>query len=487
MEKRAITLVELPAMAFGQLNGEPVEDVFCGFKLPARAIPLLHAILLREGFADLVSINPAFNKPQRRLNPGDMERIAASDFLLISTISRTIPQSRELGLLYKRLNPKGTVITGGAHATYYSEECLEWADFVVRKEGDKTLPKLLRTLVNNGEPGGVDGISFKRGTRIVHTKPAEPLTEDELSQLPAPYYDEDTRKHAWVWPVHTSRGCPMQCDFCSVSSLYGSRYRRRSNESIIRDLECIHAESPKYVFFTDDNFAGKPEETKQLLRMMIERRLNREVTLCQLCVTAAFDRELLSLLKEAEVSIVFVGIESISDETLKSLNKKVDAKRNKEAVRLFREAGIWIHGMMMLGGDGDTEQSLRETDRWARHNLDSVQYFTPTPMAGTKFGEEMKKEGRVLTEDFHVYDGQHVVLSPKHFTPFRLQEVILDMYGEFYSFKESVRTALKSASSLKWLYPLRKMLLYFYVKKILKKSIKNPQTRAYMEWLRSIG
>ena len=486
MDKRAITLVELPAMAFGQLNGEPVEDVFCGFKLPARAIPLLHAILLREGFADVVSINPAYNKPQGRLNPGDMERIALSEFLLISTISRTISQSRELGLLYKGLNPGGTVIIGGAHATYRPEECLEWADFVVRQEGDKALPGLLRALVNNGAPDGVDGISYKRGARIVHTKPAEPLTEDELSQLPAPHYDENTRKHAWVWPVHTSRGCPMQCDFCSVSSFYGSRYRRRSNESIVSDLERIHARSPKHVFFTDDNFAGKPEETKQLLRMMIERRLNREVSLCQLCASAAFDSELLRLLKKAEVTIVFVGIESISDETLKSLNKKVDAKRNKEAVRLFREAGIWIHGMMIIGGDGDTEQSLTETARWARHNLDSVQYFSPIPMAGTKFGENMKREGRVLTENFHIYDGQHVVLRPKNFTPFRLQEVIFDMYREFYSFKESVRTALKSASSLKWLYPLRKMLLYFYVKKTLKKAINNPQTCAYMGWLRSI-
>jgi radical SAM superfamily enzyme YgiQ (UPF0313 family) len=252
-------------------------------------------------------------------------------------------------------------------------------------------------------------------------------------------------------------------------------------------LQRLDTRPSGYVFFIDDNFAAKPEETKQLLRLMIEKKLNREVSLCQLCVSAAFDEELLYLLKEARVTIVFVGIESISDETLKSLNKKVDAKRNKTAVKLFREAGIWVHGMMMIGGDGDSEKSLLETAQWAQHNLDSVQYFTPTPLVGTKFREDMKKAGRVLTEDYYLYDGQHVVLQPKNFTPYRLQQTIVNMYKEFYCFKESIRTSLQWACSLNWLFIWRKVLLYFYVKKTLKTALKNPQVSTYLAWLHNVG
>ena len=483
----AITLVELPPTAFGLLNGEPIEDVFCGFMMPARAIPLLHAILLKAGFTNVASINPAVTSHAGRLSPRDMERISGSDFLLISTITRTISQSRELGLLYKRLNPRGTIIVGGPHATFYVEECIEWADFVVRNEGDKTLPRLMEVLTGGGSLADVPGISYSNGARTVHTRPVEPLTEDELSDLPAPYYDGETMRHMRVWPVNTSRGCPMGCDFCSVSLLYGSRYRRRSNESIINDLERIPAKPARYTFFTDDNFAAKPAQTKQLLRMMIARKLNREVSVCQLCASAAFDAELLELLVDARVNIAFVGIESISDETLKALNKKVDAERNKAAVRLFRKAGIWVHGMMMLGGDGDTEESLRETARWARRNLDSVQYFTPTPMAGTKFGEAMKTAGRILTNDTYLYDGQHVVLQPKHFTPYRLQKVIFDMYRDFYSFRESARVTVRSALSLKMLHFARDIALYFYVKKIFSSAFTNPQICAHLGWLRAIS
>lgn len=487
MTNASITLVELPATAFGRLNGKPAEDVYCGFRLPARAIPLLHAILVNERFTDVASVNPLFNEPAGRLRERDMERILGSDFLLISAITRTIPQSRELGLLYRERNPRGTIIVGGPHATNHAEECLEWADIVVRQEGDRTLPALLRALIERGSPDGIDGISYRRGGEIARGRPAAPLTEDELSRLPDPHYDEGTARGVWVWPVATSRGCPRRCDFCSVSSLYGPTYRRRSNESIAGELERLKRRGAGYVFFTDDNFAGRPEETRQLLRMMIDRRLNSLLYLCQLCVSAAFDAELLSLLARAGVSIVFVGIESLSEETLRSLNKKVDAERNKAAVRLFRKAGMWVHGMMMIGGDGDTEQSLAETAEWARHNLDSVQYFTPTPLAGTRFGEAMRREGRILTDRYYLYDGQHVVLRPAHFTPYRLQKIIFDMYREFYSLRESVRTAVKSACALKALYPLRKMLLYLYVKRVLARAFRNPQLCAHMGWLRGIS
>jgi radical SAM superfamily enzyme YgiQ (UPF0313 family) len=197
-------------------------------------------------------------------------------------------------------------------------------------------------------------------------------------------------------------------------------------------------------------------------------------------VYAAFDHELLSLLKKAGGFSVFLGIESINDETLRSLNKKVDVKTNKEAVRLFTEAGFWVNGMMMIGGDGDTEESLKETTRWAGDNLDSVQYFTPTPLPGTCLAETMSADGRVLSNDYYLYDGQYVVVRPRNFTPLRLQTVIFNMYRDFYSLRRAIRDLLRPR------YRLKKFTIRLIARGTVRAGFNNPQTVDYMRRLKTM-
>ena len=478
-KKEVLTLVELPPRTFGKLSGGKAEDAYSMCRFPARAIPLLHAILLKEGYENVRSINPALSNKTGCLNSGEMERIIASDFLLLSAITRTIQQTEELALQYKERNPGGKVIIGGPHASYLPEECLEWADVVVRKEGDKTLPRLLRAFEENGAPYGVRGVSYRRDGQTVHEEDVEPLTLDEFSDLPLPYYDETTLNHMNLRPVSTSRGCPFKCDYCTVWQLYGTRYRRRSNESILREVEDAQHNPSRFIFFIDDNFSGNPEETKELLRMMIKSGLNKKPFLSQLSIYAAFDADLLYLLKKAGGYSVFLGVESISDETLISLNKKVNVRKNMEAVKLFRKAGLWVNAMMMIGGDGDTEESLKETVRWARDNLDSVQYFTPTPLPGTVFAENLKAENRILTKEYYLYDGQHVVIKPKNFTPYRLQKLIYDMYREFYSIRRILWKLIGSV------HPWKKLAIYTFAIIALKATVKNPQTRDYFRRLKA--
>ncbi len=472
-----ITLVELPPTSFGKVNGEKIIDVYAGFRLPPRACPLLHAILLKQGYDDVKTIDPTYSLVSGKLTDEDLKRIYSSKYLFVSAITRTINQTKELAMQYKKENTSGTVIVGGTHATFLPEECLEWADVVVRNEGDKTIVELINNLEKDNSLEGIKGISYKKDGKIVHEEARESLTEEELSDLPLPFLEEHIKKGANVLTISTSRGCPFSCNFCTVTIVYGSKYRRKSNEAIICELQAIQQEPQKTVFFVDDNFAGKPVATKELLRQMIALGFNKKKYLAQLSVHAAFDPELLGLLKEAGVHTVFIGIESINNDTLKALNKKSTAEKNKQAIQLFRQAGIWVHAMMMIGGDGDTHETINQTVVWAKENCDSVQFFTPIPLPGTKFSEDMKKQERIISKDYYLYDAQHVLIKPKNFTPEELQKTIMEMYKTFYSF--SLFSVGKSV------HPFHKIAIDSYARGLIKSLLSNPQMKEHLNLLKT--
>lgn len=436
MEQPVITLVELPPTLHGKLNGPPAQDVYHGFKLPDRANRLLQAILFKKGYKNVANIDPKNIRKSSKLTARDFKRIFSSDYLLLSSITRTIPQTRELSLKYKQVNPQGTVIAGGPHVTFTPEETLSWADIVIRHEGDKTLPELINKLEEENSPQGVKGISYKKDGQIIHEKKRPFLTPNELSSLPLPRRRKKSRIK--VETIINSRGCPFSCEFCSVSLFYGRRYRRRNLSSTIKELKELQKYPQKSVFIADDNFVGESkkdvENTKELLREMIRLKLNNKRYVAQLSISAAFDSELLSLLKEAGIFAICVGVESINPKTLAAYKKPATSQKNKEGVKRFKKAGLWVHGMMIVGGEGDTEKSLQHTLDWTKKNLDSVQFFAPGPLPGTPFTKKMKEQDRIITKDYSLYDGVHVIVRPKKIHPYKLQKMIFNMHRKFYSF-----------------------------------------------------
>lgn len=173
----------------------------------------------------------------------------------------------------------------------------------------------------------------------------------------------------------------------------------------------------------------------------------------------------------------------MNEDTLKSYGKPYNAKQNKKNIQTLRKAGFWIHGMMMVGGDGDTPKSLREDFEWMKRNLDSIQIFAPTPFPGSEFFKRMDKEKRIITKDYSLYDAQNVVIKPKNFSAFELQKTINRMYEEFYSFKESFRRWKTS--------PLKDVTfaLYVYTHFLggIKKTLYSPQAIKHLEFLKSLN
>ena len=490
MEERTpkITLVELAPTSGGELLAPRVNDVYSKINLSSRAIPLLYSILDNSGYSNVESIDTRYNE-NGQIKGDNFSRIFDSDYLLASSIIRTLPQTLELAKEYKQFNPDGTFIMGGHPATFLADEILERdVDIAVRGEGDKTLPELLETLENKESLRKVKGISYVSNPGdIVNNSPREFISEEEMNNLPTPIYSEGTGKRA---VLETARGCPYGCEYCGVTQFFGRKTRRKSNDKILTDLENILSNGAKNIFFTDDHFAMRKDKTKELLENMArDSSMNQVSYSAQLSINSAFrdsksleiDTEFLDLLSMSNFGYVFLGIESLNDKTLEEWKKPATAERNILAVRAFRNAGIPVHGMMMIGSDSDTNETLNETSKWSRKNLDSVQYFAPIPIPGTPFGDKMKNEGRVIPNDFpkdyHLYDGQYVIINPKNFSPLELQNKIFKMHEDFYKIPGNIGSIIKSPISL------TKSAIHLYSRNILKSIKREPQTQKYLERL----
>lgn len=484
-----ITLVELPPTQFGEYNGNPAYDVYSGLKLPSRALPALEAVLRNDNWLDVQSVNPIFHGANGRLTDYNERRIFSSDILGISSITRTSPQSMALGKKFKEKNASGIVIAGGPDPTFRAEEWLKQgaADIVAVGEAEQTLYELMNQLMQDPDSlSDIDGIAFKNKHEVIFTKPRKLMTREELSQLPQPFYDAKIRAGITTATIETSRGCPNDCDFCSVTKFYGREYRTKSNEYVLEGLRKLR-DLRKTIFFTDDNFAGYPKRTMNLLHAIYENGLARN-SCAQVTVKAAENKEIVNALKNAGIHLLCLGIESVNDETLRSLGKPYTAKQNRENVERLREEGFWVHGMMMIGGEGDTPQSVRQDFEWIKANLDTVQLFSATPVPGTEFAKRMKLEGRILTTHYHLYDGQHVVVRPKNFTPLELTQTINEMYEEFYSPKETLRRA--------WNLPLRDFRKKIRIAglggilastQLIKKALYGPQEMEYLKFLKQVS
>ena len=434
---------------------------------PSLANPLLGRIMVQKGhevqcFAE-------------QLAPIDWDFIAESDLVGITSMTLTVKEAYKLAKTCRHLGK--TVVMGGPHVSFMAEEALlEGADFVVRKEGHETFPELVHAL-EKGETdfSRIPGLSYRsQDGGIVHNKDRPFCTQEQFSKLPAP----DIRLiRGWEninsIPVMTQWGCPYNCDFCSVIQMCGRKVKYRSAKSVLDELEHltrIYDNHGISVFFCSDNFFANKREAKELLEGIIERKLfiqsgvqMRIDTVCN--KKLEIDEDLIFLMRKAGVQMVYIGVESVNQKTLDSYNKKLDVEQTKVGVKALSKRGFHVHGMFVFGGADDDKMVFRKTHKFVvETGFATVQYLAKMPLPGTPYAERIKREGRILTEDWSLYNGQFVVTEPENenITAYELQLGIIKALRKFYSSKYTLKLAVKSLPhTLKLLtehYPLRRNL-----------------------------
>jgi len=413
----------------------PDFHIFSRFILPRLGTLILGSILKQAGHEVEVLIETA-----KKLN---YKKLLKADLIGISSITSTAKRSYVLGDELMRLGK--TIVFGGPHPSFFPEEALSHGHFVLRGEAEQSILSFVHALEQRSGLEKIPGLSFRVGDRIFHNPSAEPCLN--LDTLPFPDFSlMDTGADLalrGIKPVMTSRGCPYDCSFCSVTQLFGRKYRFRSPENVMEELISLNLKKGDTVFFYDDNFVANPENTKKLLRLMIENKITPSWT-AQVRVDCTKDQELLELMRESNCFFVYLGLESVNPSTLRSYRKKLTVEQIEDGINKFHQYGIRTHGMFVLGADPDDVQTIRQTAKFAiKNKIDTVQFLILTPVPGTRFFKEMDEQGRLLTKDWSLYDGHHVVHRPAGMTPYQLQKETMKAMAKFYSNWELLRLVLR--------------------------------------------
>jgi anaerobic magnesium-protoporphyrin IX monomethyl ester cyclase len=409
----------------------PNLHIFSQFPLPRLGTLILGTMMKGRGWDTEV-----FVEDFRKI---DFEAIASADLIGISTITSTAP--RAYAIADKAREAGIPVIMGGPHVTYLAEEALEHADFVIRGEGERPLMAFIDAWERGGGYDDIPNLSYQKDGQTVHN-PLLPFS-GELDRIPFPDLsllkpDRPRRTKMSSIPVLTSRGCPFDCSFCSVTGMFGKKYRFRSTENIIEELRKYDRRG-NVIFFYDDNFAANRERAKALCAAMIRERFKFKWT-TQVRADVARDLELVKLMKKAGCHTLYIGFESVNPESLKAMKKNQTVAEISNAVKVLRRHRIHIHGMFVLGFDQDDWKTVMRTVKFAKKaRLTSTQFLILTPLPGSEFYEKVASENRIRFHDWTLYDAHHVVFQPARFSLFDLQKAQMVCHKKFYSLKQSVR------------------------------------------------
>lgn len=404
----------------------PSTHIFSKFPIPRLGAILLATILHEIGYRVKVFIED-IARP-------DWSYVENSNLVCISTITSTSIRAYNIA---DGLKQKGIpVIMGGVHPSFLPEEALKHADYVIRGEGDITLPLLISYLEKETpHSSSITGLSYRDKSGRVVNNPPGPFIED-LDALPQPDF---RLVQNWdpnnIYPISTSRGCPFNCRFCSVIEMFGRKYRF---QSVGKTLEAIRKAvnlTKKSIFFVDDNFTANKKRTTEILKAMIEEKIGRR-WMAQVRTDVAKDQRLTSLMAEANCHTLHIGFESINPATLRAYNKKQEVEEIINCIKVVKDCGIHIHGMFVVGADSDNLETIKRTADFAiKNRIDTVQFMILTPLPGTPFFFEIQDSDRLLHTDWSKFDGHHSVFLPAQMSPFTLNIETLKAMAKFYSWK----------------------------------------------------
>ncbi len=343
------------------------------------------------------------------------------DLVGITALTRFAPHAYRIADRFRKNGVK--VVMGGMHPSALPKEAIKHCDSVVIGEAECVWRRLIRDF----EKGRMQ--KFYRNNGFVN-----------LSSICAPRRDlYKKERYLFTHFIQTTRGCPFDCGFCSVTKFFGRTYRTRPVEAIIREIRNMKT---KFVGFSDDNIFGNRIYARKLFSAL---RYEGVVWLSQASLNITDDPQLLHLAARSGCKGLFVGLESADCESLTLMNKGfLKPQKFKEAIRRLHDEGISVLGAFVLGNDNEDHSIFKRTLDFAKKiKIDLAQFAILTPYPGTAIYNRLIKEKRIFNFDWTKYDAGNAVFKPLKMTAEKLKEEVDKLWRDFYRFDEVLMRILQ--------------------------------------------
>jgi radical SAM superfamily enzyme YgiQ (UPF0313 family) len=348
------------------------------------------------------------------------------DLVGITAITGTAPRAYELARLFRARDIP--VVLGGVHPTLMPQEAARYADSIVVGYAEESWPQLLR--------------DFAAGRMLRRYDQSPQLN---LSGLPFPRRDLYPSGMVNVAEtIEATRGCIFQCEFCVVPAAWGTRPLQKPVGDVVADLRQMRA---RRAIFLDLNLIADVSYARELFAALIPLKMRWAGLVT---TTIAWDEELLDLAARSGCRGLLIGFESLDqnalDESKKSFNMRKDYRL---VVERIHDRGIAIMGCFVFGFDADTLETFERTvDFVMETRIDLPRYAIAVPFPATGLFRRLKAENRILTEDWSLYDGQHVVYEPKHMSPDQLLRHTGQAWKKTYEYRSIARRLLGSGARM---------------------------------------
>jgi len=397
--------------------------------------------LLREAGVETAFLDGVCDELDFERYAEEIRRIAP-DFVAMESSTPSIDHDLESVRRIKARRPGMFVALMGSHATYFHQELLREhpeVDAIIRGEFEITVRETALALRDHRPLSGVLGITFREegGIRVNPERSFDadldrwPYPDREV--VPIGKYQTAQYQGKKGTFMLSSRGCPYRCTFCLwPGTMVGRDFRSRDPEAVVNEMEYLVKEhGVDDIYFDDDTMTIDRERLLKICRLIQERDL--KVHWISMGRVDTVDEELLTEMRKAGCDNLYLGVESGSEEILKRLKKGITLDQVVKAFRTARKAGIKTQAFFMMGGPGETRDTLKETIDFAvRLDPDNAQFAAAVPYPGTEMYEEALRKGYLRAQTWEDYAARDIVLETETLSRLDLEKARLEAYRRFY-------------------------------------------------------